>query len=54
MCPASPVYFADEQTKKCVTKCANGTYKFVNNTYRGCLLHCPLQIFNVTVNLTLY
>lgn len=35
-------------------KCANQTYKFVNNSYRGCLSYCPLQIFSATKNLTLY
>ena len=43
MCPSSPVFFADEQNKKCVLKCANLTYQFVNNTYRGCLEYCPAQ-----------
>lgn len=54
MCPSSPAYFADEQTKTCVLKCANLTFKFTNNTYRGCLSYCPLQILNATKNITLY
>lgn len=54
MCPSSPAYFADEQTKNCVLRCANGTFRYVNNTYRGCLSYCPLQIFNATINTTLY
>lgn len=54
MCPSSPVYFADSFTKTCVLKCANLTYKFVNNTFRGCLSYCPEQIFNVTHSVTLY
>lgn len=46
MCPSTPALYADEQTKKCVSQCANLTYKFVNNTYRGCLDYCPQQVFD--------
>ena len=54
MCPSTPVFYADEQNKKCVRKCANLTYQFVNNTYRGCLGSCPEQVFNGTHSVVLY
>ena len=54
MCPSSPIFLADEQNKKCVRKCANETYKFVNNTYRGCLDYCPPQVFSPTYSVDLF
>ena len=43
--PSSPVYYTDQQTRTCIKKCANTTYLFFNNSYRGCLKICPLQVY---------
>lgn len=54
MCPSSPVFYADEQTRTCVRTCANTTYLFINNTYRGCLKSCPVQVFNASISVDLF
>ena len=54
MCPSTPVLYADEQNKKCVPKCANLTYQFVNGTYRGCLSYCPPQVYNASHTVDLF
>lgn len=54
MCPTSPSFYADEQTKTCVTQCANQTYLFINNTYRGCLKVCPPQVYSGGLSVDLY
>ena len=54
VCPSNPPLLADLTNLICVSKCANGTFAFTNNTFRGCLDYCPPQIFNATLNTTLY
>jgi hypothetical protein len=54
MCPSTPPYLADLQNGVCVTKCANDTYKFTNNTFRGCLYYCPPQVFNSSLIMNLF
>lgn len=46
MCPSTPAYLADLDNLMCVMTCANYTYQFINNTFRGCLRVCPPQIYN--------
>lgn len=38
----------------CVSKCANGTYAFTNNSFRGCLTYCPPQVFNSSLQVDLF
>lgn len=45
---------ADMQSYHCVTKCANGTFAFINNTFRACLDYCPPQVYNATLQISLF
>lgn len=54
MCPDNPPMLADLQSGMCVLKCANLTYEFSNNTFRGCLYVCPPQVFNASLQIDLF
>lgn len=45
---------ADLQNYLCVSKCANNTFAFINNTFRGCLDYCPPQVFNSSFQINLF
>jgi hypothetical protein len=54
MCPDNPPMLADLQNRLCVHKCANQTYEFANNTFRGCLYVCPPQVFDASLQIDLF
>ena len=54
MCPSTPAYLADLQSGVCVLKCANNTYQYTNNTFRGCLDTCPPKVFTNGLSVDLY
>lgn len=54
MCPSTPAYLADLENLMCVLTCANETYQFINNTFRGCLKICPQQVYNASLSDDLY
>lgn len=54
MCPTKPPMLADLQSFTCVSKCANETFSFVNNSFRGCLDYCPPQVYSANLQVNLY